>query len=309
MQNKSIALLCFLAVLTLSSGCISFKYPDIPQDKIAPCIAVTTFDNRSGFSGRWELGRGMADLLVSELVMTKRFDVLERGELNYLLDEIDMQGNGFFRKEGRVPKGRLKNAQYLIRGVVNDFSQVSGGSFWFRAQKFITGGSAYTARVGLTLTVIDVESGSIIDAVQCEGNARARSAYAAGSYDDMRFGGDMFFKTPLGKATAQAIRTGLEGIVEHVPLGQWIPVVAGVMDSQVVINGGVNRGVNAGTLYHVRSADRSVTDPLTGDVISVITGNIIGLLKVNRVGPKASYATIITGKGVERGQKLTPVQP
>ncbi len=62
-----------LSLVSIFSGCLSSSYSELPPDKIPPCIAVTTFENRSGFSGRWELGRGMSDLLVSELVKTKRF--------------------------------------------------------------------------------------------------------------------------------------------------------------------------------------------------------------------------------------------
>jgi curli biogenesis system outer membrane secretion channel CsgG len=271
---------------------------------MAPCIAVTTFENRSGFNGQWELGRGMADLLVSELVTTKRFEILERGQLNHILDEIDRSENGYFRKEGRVDRGRLKNAEYLIRGVVTDFSQVSGGSLWFRAERFLLGSSAYTARVGLTLTIIEIESGRIIDSVQCDGDARARSAYGRGSYDNVHFGGDMFFKTPLGKATAQAIRTGLNGIVARMPPKRWEPVVAGVQDALVIVNGGVNRALKIGDIYEVRRADKPVTDPLTGDVISVISGNVIAVLKLERVLESASYAAVIQGGQVQRGDRL-----
>lgn len=293
-----------LLALLLSSGCLSMQHAPLGPREIAPCIAVTSFENRSGFSGQWELGQGMADLLISEMVATKRFEVLERGQLNHILDEIDRQPNGYFRKEGRVDRGRLKNAEYLIRGVVSDFSQVSGGSLWFKVQKFLLGGSAYTARVGLTLTIVDIESGQIIDSVQCGGDARASSAYGEGSYKNIRFGGDLFFKTPLGKATSLAMQDGLEGIVGRMPPKKWEPMIADVMDTQVIINGGSNRGVRAGEIFEVRNADKPITDPLTGDVISVISGSVVALLKVEQVKEKVSYAKIIKGSTVCRGQHL-----
>lgn len=298
-----------LACTALLSGCVSQRTGKLPPDKIAPRIAVTTFENRTGFSGQWELGRGMADLLISELVGTGRFEVLERNQLEYLLNEIAMQRNGSFRQEGRTAKGRLKSAQYLIRGTVNDFSQVSGGSLWARTGSFLTGGSAYTARVGLTLTVIDVESGSIIDSVQATGDARAKSAYAEGNYKDVRFGGDMFFKTPLGKATAQAINRGLRSVITKMPPESWRAMVAGISDGQVIINGGANRGVRVGTLYSVCGEALSVTDPQSGDVIAIIPGRTVALVKVTRVLKTAAYGEIVEGGGVQRGLSLTLPSP
>jgi len=299
-------LFCFVFLLAVA-GCQTASSPahPLPPDKIPASIAVTTFENRSGFPGQWELGQGMADLLASELVLSKNFEVLERAQLGRILDEIDMQRNGYFRDEGKVSKGRLKNAQYLIRGVISDFSQVSGGSFWLRAQRFLVGGRAYTARVGLTLTIMEVESGRIVDSVQCEGHARAKSAYGEGSYDKVRFGGDMFFKTPIGKATSSALRQGLKGIISRIPQTSWNPMVAAVVNSQIIINGGLNHGLKSGQVYQVRGEDRRITDPQTGDLISTIPGDALALIKVVKVSRNSSSATIIKGGGVKRGQRLT----
>jgi len=298
--------LALLLVLAFA-GCHSLISParPLPPDKIPSSIAVTTFENRSGFSGQWELGQGVADLLVSELVLSKNFEVLERAQLGRILDEIDMQRNGYFRSEGKVAKGRLKNAQYLIRGVVTDFSQVSGGSLWLRMQRFLVGGRAYTARVGLTLTIMEVESGRIVDSVQCAGNARAKSAYGAGNYDDVKFGGDMFFKTPLGRATSDALRQGLKGIIAKVPQNSWVPVIAAVVNAEIIINGGSNRGLKTGQVYQVRGTDSQITDPLTGDVLTTLPGSAVALIRIVSVAPSSSSAVVIKGAAVERGQRLT----
>ena len=65
------------------SGCMSFSpsLPPLPADAIKPVVAVTTFRNETGFSGQWELGRGVPDLLVAELLQTKRVVVVDRQNL------------------------------------------------------------------------------------------------------------------------------------------------------------------------------------------------------------------------------------
>ena len=47
------------------------------------------------------------------------------------MGEIARQGQDLFRPEGRVERGRLMNAQYLIRGAVTDFTVVGDMSGWF----------------------------------------------------------------------------------------------------------------------------------------------------------------------------------
>ena len=103
--------------------------PPLPEDMHAPVVAVTSFENRAGFEGQWKLGDGMADLLISELVSSRNFVVVEREQFAKLTSEIERQRSGFFRPEGKTPVGRMKNANYLIRGVINDFSQTGGGGF------------------------------------------------------------------------------------------------------------------------------------------------------------------------------------
>lgn len=251
----------------------------------------------------------MADLLVSELVKSGNYTVVERTRLETVVRELDMQKNDRFREEGRVDEGRLKNARYLIRGVINDFSQVGGGSFMVGIKHLLFGGKGYTARVALTLTIVEVETGEILDAVQCAGLARARESFAEGSYKSVAFGGDAFFQTPLGTATAKAIREGVCEIVRKTPVCMWEPMIAGVLeDGRIIINGGELRGVAPGSIYYVRGEGKPVTDPMTGDVISIIPGTVLGSLQVTRVEGAVSYAEAVRGGGFARGQRLSLAQ-
>lgn len=275
----------------------------LPRDAIRQVVAVSSFENRTDFDGPWKLGDGMADLLISELVASQNFIVVERANLDKVVDEIDRQGNDLFRKEGKVDRGRLKNARYLIRGVINDFSQVGGGSLFVAARRLIFGGRGYKARVSMTLTIVDIESGEIIDSVQCSGIARARSAYGQAKYRGVTFGGDAFFKTPLGIATSNTIRRGIRGIVKKMPRVMWRPMIADVMDgNRIILNGGFNRGFRKGRYYQVRGEGRTVTDPSTGDVLQIMPGRRVGVLHIVDVSEKLTVAEVITGSGFVRGQ-------
>ncbi len=308
---KTTRALTLLTILwCLAPGCVaprSRAIRPLPANAIRPRVAVSSFDNRSGFSGQWHIGPGMADLMVSELVASRNFVVLERQGIDTVVDEIVRQRNEFFRKEGRVQAGRLANAQYLVRGVITDFTQSSGGSLWLRFRRFLVGGSAYTARVGLALTIVDVETGRIVDSVTSAGRASAKSAFAQGSYKGVHFGGDGFFKTPLGIATADAIREGLRGIVKKVPRQYWSPMIADIRGGHIVLNGGGNRGLRQGQSYLVRQAGRPVTDPSTGEALDVLPGAVVGVVQVTHVGDKLSYAEPLQGQGFARGQHLQKV--
>lgn len=279
----------------------------LSDEYIRPVIAVSSFDNKSGFSGQWSLGTGMADLLVSELVGAENFIIVERKYLNEVVGELEMQSDKYFRAEGKISQGRLKNARYFIRGVINDFSQVGGGSLGIAFRKLLFGGKGYKARVALTLTIVDIENGEIIDSVQAEGTARAGETYVKGNYKDVSFGGDQFFKTPLGVATSNALRRGIKGLVEKMPRTEWQPMIAAVIDNgRIIINGGDNREIEKDTIFCVRGEGVAVNDPVTGDVIKIVPGSTIGSVKVTEVEDTIAYAEVVDGdaKSFARGMVL-----
>ncbi len=308
-MNKCYGL--FIAVLFVAGCALPFcgGVKPLPKGAVPPRIAVVSFKDRSSFRGNWDLGPALADLLVSELVSSKNFVVLERGDLSAIVDEILQQKNRLFRKEGKVDEGRLENARYLIRGVVTDFSQTSGGSFWMGFRRIFIGSGGYTARVGLALTIVDIESGKIVDSVQCAGEAKAGEIYTKGSYEGVHFGGSKFFKTPLGTATAEAMRSGLKGIVEKIPIHYWKPMIADLNIHQIIINGGENRGFKVDQYYRVRKKGTPVTDPGTGDVLDVLPGPVVGVIRVIEVRDRVAGAEVVSGHSFARGQLMELIEP
>jgi curli biogenesis system outer membrane secretion channel CsgG len=273
---------------------------------IKPIVAVTEFENRANFSGQWNLGMGFADVLSSELIETRRVVVLERRNLGDVVSEIARQGSDLFRREGRVDRGRLRNARYLLRGVITDFTVTGDVSGWFRS-----GGSGgwlggSSARVSLSIKISDVETGEILDAVRTD--ASARSGFFGGSVDyrGLNFGGDAFFRTPLGRATEVAIVRAVKQVLKAVPSEYWTPCVAEIVDGAAVINGGENVEMEKGTEWVAREPGRPIHDPITGDVIETLPGRETGRVRVTEVRAATSWAAIVAGT-VRPGSRLEPL--
>ena len=178
-------------------------------------------------------------------------------------------------------------------------------------RRWFIGSGGYTARVGLTLTLVEVETGRIVDSAQCAGKAKASSSFAEGEYRGVQFGGRTFFQTPLGKATASAVRQGLRKMVRLVPVQPWQPMIAETGPARLVLNGGSSRGLQVGDRYRARVPGRTVTDPATGDVLDVLVGAEVGTLEVVEVRAQTALAVPLTGSGFDRGQRLEklPAEP
>ena len=311
-MNLARAILASTGLLVLT-GCNMTMVDSIaplPEDMHAPVVAVSSFENRAGGSGQWRLGDGMADLLVAELVQSRNFVVVEREHFEKITLEIDRQQSGLFRPEGRTRRGHMKSAQYLIRGVINDFSQTGGGGFSvsFLRNLFLLG-RGYTARVALTLTLVDVETGEILSAVQSTGLVRTREAYAKATYDGVSFGGDVFFQTPLGKATARAIYGGVKQISKDMPKNPWRPMISCIRNGTIMVNGGKDRRFRVDTRYIVRGPAEPVTDPATGDILTFVPGVKLGVIQIFQVEDKVAYAKSVEGHDFSRGQWLMKADP
>ena len=309
MAGKGFVRWAVLAVAA-AAGCSSL---DIPRHKspdpryVRPTIAVLRFDNRVAGRAGWKIGDGIADMLVDALVRTGRYTVIERRELGSIFDEIRAQHNAGFRPQGKVPAGRLKNVQYLVKGTITDFGHVSDHQlgFWHRLFSFRKGGS--TAILGMTIYVIDVESGEILTSEAIDERVRAGDVAGEGTYKGVSFGGAVFYRTPLGKATRRAIRKAVDRITESIARKRWRPKVAKVEPGLLVITGGRDRRLKAGQKFQVMAQGEPVIDPDTGDVIGTREPGVAGVVVVEKVNERFSLARILSGRGFQVGQVLRPL--
>ncbi len=279
---------------------------------VKPTVAVLDFESNASPIARgvkWDLGNGLADVLTDELLATERFRVVERPGINAVLAELRFQQSGATRSAGRQQAGQLKNVEYLIKGKVTDFGHVSSNSFWAKLDMLNVFGARHKAVMRMVFYVIEVESGEIVASRTVTGKVRASETSADLEYKNVGFGGSVFYKTPLGKATAKATRKAVGEICDAVAEQPWQPRVALVDDERVIINGGKDRGLEVGRYYRVYFPGNAIVDPETGDVLDHLPGRQLGQLEVVEVRDRYSVARPIKQAGYEVGQRLTAVQP
>jgi|GEM_PF-1607251 len=264
LRRFSLLLLLILGVGGLLSACRTPRraadgtalFPFRPGREVPPVLAVVDFENRASWAGQWNLSGGMADLLVARLMETRRVVVIERQHLGDVIGEITRQGNDLFRKEGRAERGRLKNAQYLLRGTITDFTVIEESSGGFRSFFLRVFGRGSRARVAIAIKVYDVENGEVMASVKSDGTVASGGGGTEVAYKQVSFGGDSFFRTPLGKATERALDRAVDKILAALPIAYWSPRVAEAGREgggpAVVVNGGANVHLKPGDEFVVR---------------------------------------------------------
>lgn len=297
-----------LLIVLLIAGCTSSAPRPLPRNirrYSQPTVAVLSFENKARFPYDWNIGSGVRDLLVDALVASQRFNVVSRGELGAVMGEIDIQRDPHFRDHGRVAYGNLKNVQYLIKGAVTEFNHVAGAGGWAKVKSLGIGGRGSEAVVAVTLYVIEVESGQVVASESLEGRAVAGNVDVIGFYKNVVFGGDAFYKTPLGRATRDVMGRIIESLSYHIARSKWQPRIAKVNEDMVYISGGVDRKLSANTLWVVFANGTPILDPATGDVLGHEPGRRKGVVRIVAVYEKFSQARILQGMP-EVGDCLLP---
>ena len=196
---KRLMLAAALAAVWVAAGCgSSGGRGTSPDDFVKPTIAVMKFESRAPSQLGWNLGDGMQEVLVDRLMATGRYHVVERQELASVMGEQKFQRSGATRPQGRAATGRIKNCQYLIKGVVTDFGHVSTNQGGVASGLGSIFGGNHRAVMGIILYVVEVESGEVIASESLSESVRASNVSVQAAYKNVAFGGSAFYQTPLG---------------------------------------------------------------------------------------------------------------
>ncbi len=196
-----------------------------------PSIAVLSFDY--GTIQRWwesnqDIGEGISDLIVDELVNDGSFRVFERKRLNTLLGEQNFQDSDRVDPSAKLAKiGKMLGVKYVIAGSVTKFGTeksskgFGGGGFGSAFGVGAVGTSKGKANVAITARIIDVQTGEIMASAKGEGTSKrtglllggAGGGGGGGGGGMIDFSSSDFRDTILGEATEAAVKQTVEKLI------------------------------------------------------------------------------------------------
>jgi curli biogenesis system outer membrane secretion channel CsgG len=197
-----------------------------------PTVAVLNFEY--GTVQRWwsnnqDIGEGIADMIVDELVNDGAYRVIERKRLDAILAE-----QNFSNSERADPSaktlaqiGKALGVKYLIVGSITKFGteqsnrSFGGGGYGSAFGLGSVGTSKGKANVAITARMIDTSTGEIMASAKGEGTSK-RSGFllggaggggGGGGGGHIGFGASDFKDTILGEATEAAVKMTSEKLV------------------------------------------------------------------------------------------------
>ena len=191
-----------------------------------PTVAILDLDFGSvqrWWEGNWDIGKGIADLIVDELVNDGSYRVIERKRLDTILAEQDFSNSDRADPSAATvaKMGKMLGVKYLIVGSITKFGTENknvgiGGGGWggggFGLGK--VGTSKGKATVAVTTRVIDTSTGEIMASAKGEGTSSRSGLLLGGGgggwggagVGEISMGSSEFRETILGEATEKAVK-------------------------------------------------------------------------------------------------------
>jgi curli biogenesis system outer membrane secretion channel CsgG len=281
-------------------------------------VAVLPFDD-GAIQGqeRWwrdnlQVGKGVADELVTALLNSGKFRLIEREQLQRVLEEQNLASKGRIDSNTAARIGRILGVQILIMGKVTEFSTSSKGGTINTNNGIGINIKANTARVALDARMVDTSSAEIKAVATGRGEKKQTNLGLEVNYNRIAIDSDEFKKTNLGIALRDAVNSiaaQLSDQADHIkPSAPTLPSrphkvsisgsVAEIYGSNIYINVGAANGVRPGMTFTVHHIIRAVRDPNTGKIIDYITEPVakITVAKVRNNTAICSIASRLTTK-------------
>ena len=286
-------------------------------------VAILDFDFatvQKWWDGNWDIGAGVSDLIVKDLVRDGRYSVIERRALESVLNEQNFSNSDRANASTAAQIGHVLGVDAIIVGSITQFGtenkKTGVGGFLGRVGGFgggNVGTSSGKAKVAIDARIINVNTGEIIAVADGTGESK-RSGLMLGGFGGGSggFGGggiDMsssdFRETILGEAVHEAVQDLSTELLEaDAKIPQIERKVRGLVafadSGLIIINIGSKDGVETGMELSVERVKASVKDPATGKLLREIT-DPIGSIRVTKVDDASAEATIITGSNMQVG--------
>jgi curli biogenesis system outer membrane secretion channel CsgG len=247
-------------------------------------VAVLPFDDGSiqsrWWGNNWDVGKGVADELVTQLLETGKFRLVEREQIDRILREQDLGSTGRVDSDTAAKIGKILGVHYLITGRITEFSTDSkGGTIIIPNNNFGFNLKSNIARVAIEARLIDATSAEIRTSVTGTGEKKQTNFGLIVNWNLISLGSNEFKKTNLGIALHDAVASVAAQLSEKAydgagPSMEPEPIsglVADTFGHKVYITCGISDGVQVGMAFIVHHVIRVVKNPATGEVIDHIT--------------------------------------
>jgi len=290
--------------------------------------ATVHADVASIFGTDVDIGKGISDLLLTNLVKDGSYSVIERKQIDKIMAEQNFSNSERADPASAAKIGKLLGVDAIIVGSITQFGNDTknlgvggGGGNWHGVGLGGVGKKKSKAIVGMTARIVDINTGEILAVAEGKGESSRSSlslggaggnwhGAGAGSID---MGSSDFQNTIIGEATKAAVDKMTTEVIAgkdkvqaqaHTVVANGL--VAAVDGGQIVLNIGAKAGIKVGDELNVERITKEIKDPTSGKVIRRLT-SAVGVIKITDVDDVSSVASVVSGSGFKIGDSVKTV--
>ncbi len=227
-------------------------------------VAILPFDDHSDFPGTWDLRRGLPEQLAISLHSALGLVVLPHDSVATALTKVAISRS--LTIDQTRDMGAALGVDFVLTGDIVDFSirRFSVGN------PFVAGYASYTALVDVEIRLFRTFPGATgVESFRGVAEETAddlgltllgkptRTGAVHTQLNDVIFGGDVFWATPIGKATQRSVGKIVDGLATKV-LDETValkgaPRILSLEGSEGFVNFGIADEVEAGHRFDVYS--------------------------------------------------------
>jgi curli biogenesis system outer membrane secretion channel CsgG len=310
--------LCLVVMITSSSS--------LTAAQAKKRVALLDFDFgtvQHWWSGNWDIGKGIADLVVTNLVKDGTLSVIERKKLDVILQEQNFSNSDRANPTSAAKIGKVLGVNAIVVGTITQFGLEDKGVNvgGVLGHLGVGGGARVGTKEGKATVIVDarivnVETGEILAVASGKGTSKRSGlllggggsgggTYGGGGID---MGSSNFQDTILGEATRSAVEDLTAQLITQAGKIEATTVVidglvADATGDTIILNIGKNAGVAVGMKLAVERVTREVKDPASGKVLRKITSPV-GEIQVTEVDEGSAVAKVISGQGFKVGDMV-----
>jgi curli biogenesis system outer membrane secretion channel CsgG len=195
-------------------------------------IAVADFDVKAAKAGG-EIGTGLREMLVTALINSNRFRVVERQVLNAVMQEQELSASGAAQPGTGPQRGQIKTADLVVTAAVTEFEpQASGGAGGIGGGGGVgsgilgglLGAALNKSHMALDIRIIDTSTSEVLAATRVQGQASdVAGGFMGGFLGSWALGGglSMYANTPMEKAIRICIIEAVRYISQTIPVNYY----------------------------------------------------------------------------------------
>jgi curli biogenesis system outer membrane secretion channel CsgG len=273
------------------------------------------------FGTNQDIGKGISDLLVNQLVNDGTYRVIERNALDKILKEQNFSNSDRADPNTAAKIGRILGVDAIVTGDITQFGRddqnknIGAGALsrWDKFGVGNVGSKKAKAVVEITARMIDVNTAEVLASVSGHGESSrsgtnllgAGGSWGSGGGGNVDMGSSNFGQTIIGEAVKQAVTqlgTNLDAKAATLPhtTVQINGLVADATGNTLVVNIGSKNGLKVGDRLAVTRVTKVIKDPVTGKPLRNLE-ETLGQLQITSVDENSAVGTYSGGAQAKVG--------